>query len=41
MGLDLAVWLRRHGLEQYEAAYRDNAVDASVLPDLTDPAQFV
>ena len=34
--MDLAVWLRSLGLEQYEAAFRENAIDASVLPDLTD-----
>ena len=34
--MDLAVWLRSLGLEQYEAAFRDNAIDDSVLPDLTD-----
>jgi hypothetical protein len=34
--MDLAVWLRSVGLQQYEAAFRENAIDASVLPDLTD-----
>jgi hypothetical protein len=34
--MDLAVWLRSLGLEQYEAAFRENAIDASVLPDFTD-----
>ena len=29
-------WLRSLGLEQYEAAFRDNAIDETVLPDLTD-----
>ena len=29
-------WLRSLGLEQYEAAFRENAIDLSVLPDLTD-----
>jgi SAM domain (Sterile alpha motif) len=29
-------WLRSLGLEQYEAAFRDNAIDDDVLPDLTD-----
>lgn len=29
-------WLKRLGLGQYEAAFRDNEIDASVLPDLTD-----
>ena len=30
------VWLRSLGLEQYEAAFRENAIDFSVLPDVTD-----
>ena len=34
--MDSAVWLRSLGLEQYEAAFRENAIDLSVLPDLTD-----
>jgi class 3 adenylate cyclase/predicted ATPase len=34
--LDIAGWLRSIGLEQYEQAFRDNAVDADVLPKLTD-----
>ncbi len=33
--MDLAVWLRNLGLEQYEATFRDNAVDETVLPKLT------
>jgi hypothetical protein len=33
--MDLAVWLRSLGLEQYEAAFRENAVDDAVLPKLT------
>src|SRR3954453_11927200 len=28
-------WLRRLGLEQYEAAFRDNEIDDAVLPNLT------
>ena len=32
---DVAAWLRGLGLGHYEAAFRDNGVDASVLPDLT------
>ena len=28
-------WLRSLGLEQYEAVFRENAIDASVLPSLT------
>ncbi len=34
--MDIAAWLRRLGLEQYEQTFRDNAIDAEVLPDLTD-----
>src|ERR1700730_3708765 len=33
--MDVAAWLRGLGLEQYEPAFRDNYVDANVLPDLT------
>ena len=33
--MDIAAWLRRLGLEQYEQAFRDNDIDAKVLPDLT------
>jgi class 3 adenylate cyclase len=33
--MDVAAWLRGMGLEQYEPAFRDNYVDADVLPDLT------
>jgi class 3 adenylate cyclase len=33
--MDVAAWLRGLGLNQYEAAFRDNGVDASVLPELT------
>jgi hypothetical protein len=33
--MNLAAWLRGLGLDQYEAAFRGNGVDASVLPDLT------
>src|SRR5262245_66234998 len=36
VGVDIASWLRRIGLEQYEQAFRDNAIDAEVLPELTD-----
>ena len=34
--MDLGGWLRSLGLEQYEATFRENAIDDSVLPDLTD-----
>jgi hypothetical protein len=33
--MDVAAWLRGLGLQRYEAAFRDNAVDAEVLPELT------
>jgi class 3 adenylate cyclase/predicted ATPase len=34
--MDLGEWLRSLGLDQYEAAFRENGIDPSVLPDLTD-----
>ena len=34
--MEVAVWLRNLGLEHYEAVFRDNAIDADVLPELTD-----
>jgi len=34
--MDIGGWLRSLGLEQYEAAFRQNAVDAEVLHDPTD-----
>jgi class 3 adenylate cyclase/predicted ATPase len=34
--MDVATFLRGLGLEQYEQAFRDNAIDGEVLPDLTD-----
>ena len=34
--MDVAIWLRSLGLSRYEAAFGDNAIDADVLPDLTD-----
>jgi class 3 adenylate cyclase/predicted ATPase len=33
--MDLAVWLRSLGLEQYEATFRDNAITEKLLPSLT------
>ena len=33
---NIVVWLRSLGLEQYEAAFCENAIDFSVLPDVTD-----
>src|SRR5215813_15623067 len=33
--MDVGGWLRRLGLEQYEAAFRENKIDDKVLPSLT------
>ena len=33
--MDVGTWLHSIGLEKYEVAFRDNAVDAGVLPKLT------
>ena len=33
--MDVADWLGSLGLERYEAAFRDNDVDAQMLPSLT------
>jgi class 3 adenylate cyclase len=33
--VEVAAWLRSLGLEQYEQAFRENAVDADTLPWLT------
>ena len=33
--MDVVVWLRSLGLERYEAAFRENGVDETVLPKLT------
>ena len=33
--MDIVVWLRSLGLEEYEKAFRENKVDAAVLPKLT------
>jgi class 3 adenylate cyclase len=34
--MDIAAWLRELGLERYEPAFRENEIDAEVLPDLTE-----
>ena len=34
--MDVAAWLRGVGLAQHEQTFRDNAIDAEVLPQLTD-----
>ena len=33
--VDIAAWLRSLGLEQYEPAFRDNAIDGEILRRLT------
>ena len=33
--MDLGNWLRSLGLERYEAAFRENEIDETVLPELT------
>jgi class 3 adenylate cyclase len=33
--MDIVVWLRSLGLGKYEAAFRENEIDDTVLPDLT------
>jgi hypothetical protein len=33
--MEVVVWLRSLGLEQYEAAFRENGVDKTVLLKLT------
>jgi len=33
--VDIAAWLRSLGMQRYEEAFRDNAIDAAVLPELT------
>src|SRR3954452_6611522 len=35
VAMDLARWLQQLGLEQYEPAFRANAIDDAVLPKLT------
>ena len=32
--MDIAAWLHSLGMQQYEAAFRDNAIDERVLPNL-------
>jgi hypothetical protein len=33
--MDVADWLRKLGLEQYEPAFRENEIDERVLPSMT------
>ena len=34
--MDLGEWLRSLGLERHEAVFRENAIDADVIRDLTE-----
>jgi len=34
--VDISAWLRGLSLQQYEQAFRDNAIDTEILPELTD-----
>jgi hypothetical protein len=34
--MDVVVWLRSLGLEKYEAAFRENEIDETILPSLTE-----
>jgi hypothetical protein len=34
--MDVGDWLRSLGLDQYEATFRANEIDADVLPELTE-----
>src|SRR5262245_4413040 len=34
--MDIGGWLQSLGLEQYEAVFRENAIDVDVLHDLTE-----
>ena len=33
--MDISAWLRGLGLERYEQAFRENAIDEAILPKLT------
>jgi hypothetical protein len=33
--VDIEAWLRELGLERYEQAFRENEIDAEILPKLT------
>ena len=33
--MDVGAWLKNLGFRQYEAVFRDNAIDGEVLPSLT------
>ena len=34
--MDIGVWLRSLGLEQYETLFRENDIDLEIISDLTD-----
>src|ERR1700682_3135811 len=34
--MDVGAWLRGLGLEQYEGTFRENEIEADVLPELTE-----
>src|SRR5260221_10130745 len=34
--MDVGTWLRDLGLDQYEVLFREQAIDADILPELTD-----
>ena len=34
--MDIVVWLRSLGLGKYEAVFRENDIDETVLPSLTE-----
>jgi SAM (Sterile alpha motif) domain-containing protein len=34
--MDIVVWLRSLGLGKYEAAFRENEIDETILPSLTE-----
>jgi len=33
--VDIPTWLHSLGMQQYERTFRDNAIDAAILPELT------
>ena len=34
--MDVGIWLRSPGLDQYEAAFRESEIETDVLPELTE-----
>jgi hypothetical protein len=34
--MDIEKWLRGLGMQQYAVTFRDNAIDAEILPELTE-----